>query len=104
MARKIRTKMVARIHEIAFHRNGISGNGFYAVRFKATEGYEMIATIFEEQGNISVLRADMLFGKEATVEFGGGNSWRGDQYEGELRAALDAWSEERFGKGNKAFR
>lgn len=87
-------KMVKKIHEIAHHRNGVGGNGFYAVRFQTindgdTLTMEMVATVFEEQGNCAVLCLDYLQKDgNATVAFGH-NSWRGDTYEKELRAAID---------------
>lgn len=99
-------KLVKKIHEIAYHRNGVGGNGFYAVRFQAlsdenNEPMEMVATIFNEQGNCAVLCLNFLQKDEnPTVAFGY-NSWRGDHYEGELRAAIDKKSMEDF--GHKAF-
>jgi hypothetical protein len=80
--------VIAKIHEIAFHRNGICGAGFYAVRFtggKDVSGREFIATVFDEPGHCAVLAVDRL--DTDGVAFGV-NSWRGDHFEPELRAAI----------------
>jgi len=99
---------VKNIQEIAYHRNGISGEGFYAVRFTADiEGIgkkeaafwnvpaeptqadaNFLAILFDGPGQCAVICTDRI----AThgVKFAGGNSWRGDHYEDELRAAIEA--------------
>ena len=74
------------IQEIAHHRNGVSGNSFYAVLFTDEEGDRKVATVFPEPGNVAVLSLGLL-GETPTVSFGL-NSWRGDFYEPELRAAI----------------
>lgn len=79
-----------KIHEIAYHRNGIGGAGFHVVRF-ADDGHELIASVFEEGGHVAVLELTLL----PVIAFGE-NSWRGDRYEAGLRAAIkahqDAWT------------
>ena len=80
--------VVAKVHEIVRHRNGVGGAPFYAVRFlggKDVEGREFIATVFDEQGCCAVLAVDHL--DTEGVAFGV-NSRRGDRFEPELRAAI----------------
>jgi hypothetical protein len=79
------------IHEIAYHRNGISGAPFHVVTFSYAEGTEldrMIATVFDEPGEVAVLNIDKL----AAGDIGfGTNSWRGDHFEAQLRQAIGEW-------------
>ena len=75
--------------ETAYHRNGISGEGFYVVRFKWRDGRNyrnMVATIFEGRGRLAVLDTDET--AKGNIAFAKGNSWRGDYFEPDLRAAI----------------
>jgi len=79
------------VQEIAFHRNGISGVGFYAVTFlwqpEDATGKEMfLAIVFDEPGECAVVGVDRI--GTCGVKFAGGNSWRGDRFEDALRAAI----------------
>lgn len=83
------------LYQIEYHRNGISGEGFWAVLFLDPsvqrgrgQPYNMLATVFPEPGHVSVINTHLL--AEHGVTFGP-NSWRGDHYEGQLRA----WIKER---------
>ena len=78
-----------KIEQIAHHRNGIDGESFHAILFTCPEYGRMVATVFDGPGRVSVLNRDMLVGEANTVQFGV-NSWRGDHYEAELRAAIAA--------------
>lgn len=94
------------IHEIAYHRNGIAGEPFYAVAFTdhSNDGRKFLATVFppdqladgpmagepdwtESEGfhnpRIAVLALDVL----PCITFGI-NSWRGDNYQRSLYAAI----------------
>ena len=76
------------IQEASFHRNGISGNGFYAIRFLwqpegASAPENFLATLFDEPGSCAVLSLDRI--ATMGVGFAHGNSWRGDHFEDELR-------------------
>lgn len=79
--------MAIKINSIAYHRNGVCGEGFHAVLFKCPDNGEMVATVFDEAGQCAVLQLAGL--AAGTVAFGE-NSWRGDHYEDELRAAISA--------------
>jgi hypothetical protein len=90
-------KLIDRVERIAYHRNGVGGEGFYVLAFRGTDRddkglkRDMVGVVFPEPGHVAVFDRDML----ATGEIGFGvNSWRGDQYEPELRAALgtEAWA------------
>ena len=81
--------MNLKIKKIAGHRNGCCGNYFYVVLFTIKHGRKnrnMVATVFPEPGSVAVLDVDET--KAGNVEFGMGNSWRGDTYEKELRQAI----------------
>ena len=80
----MRVKIISASH----HRNGVGGAGFYAILFKWA-GQTMIASMFDEPGYCAVYCVSMLAAGNA--EFGGGNSWRGDEFEAALRPALEEW-------------
>ena len=80
------------IQEASFHRNGVCGKGFYAIRFRwqpcgrdAEENF--IATLFDSKGYCTVLSLDRM--ESNGVAFAEGNSWRGDNFEPYLRKAID---------------
>ena len=84
-----------RVDEVAYHRNGVSGEGFHAVLFRERNGRrwrKFLASVFEGQGVLSVVCIDMLpeHGVNAMA-----NAWRGDYYEPHLRRAIEAWTAER---------
>lgn len=67
---------------VAYHRNGVAGEGFHLVQFKQHDGrtrVAMLATIFEAKGQCAVIRPDRPW-----------ECWRGDDYEPELREAIKA--------------
>jgi hypothetical protein len=74
----------------AYHRNGICGEGFWAILFQdADQEGTMIASIFHgHEGHCAVYNVEELH--KGNVGFGCGNSWRGDHYEDQLRALVDA--------------
>lgn len=80
--------------DISWHRNGISGVGFYAILFKnKDERNELfVAALYDAPGYCSVLRVADLSDPTKGVRFGI-NSWRGDYYEPELRRLAAAWGE-----------
>lgn len=77
--------------EIAYHRNGVAGNGFYVVKFlekiAQSESRPMLAIVFADAGNIAVFDLDKLAKRDIAF---GSNSWRGDVYESEIREAIEA--------------
>lgn len=81
------------IQQIAYHRNGLTANSFFVVLFKWHDGKSirnMVASIFEEPGQLSVFDIDQLL--KGNIKFGqGGNSWRGDEYETTLRNAIEIY-------------
>lgn len=95
------------IEEIAYHRNGISGAGFYAVKFIDRESLKpatrlvdklneiagnsgkMIGIVFDEPCHVAVFDRELL--SKDIIAFGS-NSWRGDHYEPALRKACEAYS------------
>ena len=101
----MKAKLVKSVQEVAYHRNGISGKGFYAVRFTsdieeddgtlggrippvhptvaAHESANWLAIVTDDPGECYVICLDLI--PTCGVKFAGGNSWRGDHYEAELR-------------------
>ena len=81
---------------VAYHRNGVSGMGFYVLTFTWREsrrgpGRRMVATVFEERGQLAVLDIDAL--TQDNIAFAQGNSWRGDEFEAALREHITAYGE-----------
>lgn len=73
------------IERVAYHRNGIAGNGFHVILFQQLDGTKMVGTIFEEAGNIAVFDRDLV--GQHKIDFCE-NSWRGDEFEQALREAV----------------
>ncbi len=85
------SKFVKSIVSIAHHRNGVFGAPFYAVIFFCDiDGprEELFATVFEEQGNCAVVNVGKL--ASGDIAFAS-NSFRGDNFEPELREAIAQW-------------
>jgi hypothetical protein len=78
-----------KIIEASYHRNGIRGEGFYAVLFDDKEQGRMIASLFDESGYCAVYSVKLL--ADGNIAFANGNSWRGDVYEAHLRPLLEQW-------------
>lgn len=81
-----------KILEVAYHRNGVCGNGFSVVLFDFLAGGEtsprkMVGIVFEERGNCAVLDANET--AKGNIAFANGNSWRGDHFEADLREAIE---------------
>ncbi len=83
---------IRKVHSVDFHRNGVSGAPFHIIRFAGTKGYpkNMIGIVFDEPYHVAVFDADLLVA--GNVKFGE-NSWRGDDFEPELRAAIKKYEE-----------
>lgn len=93
------------IRQTAYHRNGVSGEGFHVVTFswdnpETGHTHHMVGTVFDEQGQCAVFDIDEL--TKDNIAFAKGNSWRGDNFEPELRVAIERFREEQdrriFGK------
>ena len=78
-----------KIEAIAYHRNGICGEGFHVVLF-VQDKRRYLATMFQTAGQVAVLDRDIL--ATGNVRFGE-NSWRGDHFEDDLRRHIAAWTE-----------
>jgi hypothetical protein len=74
-----------KVSEIEYHRNGISGEGFYAVRF-TSQSLNFIATVFDRPGCVSVICLDYI----ADHGVGICNKWRGDEFAPAIRKAIKA--------------
>jgi hypothetical protein len=84
-------KLVSKVNKVAYHRNGICGNGFYVILFKS-DYHEMVGILFEEKGSCAVLDVNEVV--NGNVDFANGNSWRGDHFEPELRKAIVDYEKE----------
>uniref|UniRef100_A0A6M3XZS3 Uncharacterized protein n=1 Tax=viral metagenome TaxID=1070528 RepID=A0A6M3XZS3_9ZZZZ len=83
--------MKIKTREVAYHRNGIGGDGFHVVRFTTTDdadtrGRDMLAVLFDGPGEVAVLDIGLL--ADGVIAFAQ-NSWRGADYYGPaLRRAI----------------
>lgn len=78
---------IHRIIDIDYHRNGICGAPFHVILFedKGEEASRKVGIVFDSPYHVAVLDVAKL--AEGTITFGH-NSWRGDVFEPELRAAI----------------
>lgn len=85
--------MKLKITQIKFHRNGVSGAPFHAVRFTDSSEGDMLGIVFEAETHVAVFNLERL----ATGDIGfQANCWRGDMYEPHLRTALKQLEAERM--------
>lgn len=80
--------LISSVQSVDYHRNGVAGEGFHVITFTMRDGRErrpMVATVFATPGQIAVLDVGKL--ADGDVAFGS-NSWRGDDFEPELRQAI----------------
>jgi hypothetical protein len=79
-------RYIQKVTAIASHRNGVAGESFNVVLFTSREGHDnMVAIVFPEPRHVAVFDRDMLGHGEIRMCV---NSWRGDDFEPELRAAI----------------
>ena len=84
--------MNVKIKEVSFHRNGICGEGFYAILFEDEDEEGMfIASLFDEPGYCAVYSVAEL--GQGNILFANGNSWRGDRYADALWPELNKYPE-----------
>ena len=76
--------MNLQIITIEYHRNGICGAPFHVVLFHEAESRK-VGILFDRAYHCAVL--DVIRLHEGEITFGS-NSWRGDQYEPDLRKAV----------------
>jgi hypothetical protein len=79
-----------RIGEIARHRDGISGEPFYVVKFTAGRD-AMLGIIFDAPHHVAVFDRRLL--SDGNIAFGS-NSFRAEEYERPLRAAIEQWEQQ----------
>jgi hypothetical protein len=90
------------VKQVDYHRNGVSGEGFYAVIFETSEGQTMLGVVFPPGDNGDDLEAWTIYERGSwhnprvavfdanllpDVGFGV-NSWRGDNYAAALYTAI----------------
>lgn len=86
MTRKRKSQeLVKKVWEIDSHRNGSFGAPFKVVLFQATNGCNMVGVVFNAQYHVAVFDVDKLAKGDIAFE---SNSFRGDEFEIELRAAI----------------
>jgi hypothetical protein len=80
------------VDEVAYHRNGICGEGFHVVLFRwpvpSLDPRPMVGIVFPGAGQVAVLDRRLL--AEGAIQMAEGNAWRGDHFEAELRRAIRA--------------
>lgn len=80
-----------KVEDVAYHRNGICGEGFHVVTFR--DGKDpMIAVVFETPGQVAVLNREQV--GAGIITFGVA-SFRGDVYEADMRKAIEKYEEAR---------
>jgi hypothetical protein len=77
--------MKLHIEQVQSHRNGISGAPFHVLVFRDSDEGRMLGIVFEQEYYVAVFHLGKL--AQDDIAFGS-NSWRGDQYEPYLRAAI----------------
>jgi hypothetical protein len=78
--------------KVAYHRNGVSGEGFHIITFHNNEDHiDMVGIVFEGSGQVAVFDRKLL--GEGVIEFRQ-NSWRGDSFEPSLREVIAEWNKE----------
>lgn len=90
---------ITSIDSVDRHRNGTGGAAFDVVKFKYLEpGTEeernMMGVVFEQGGHVAVFDTDLV--GQGNTSFGS-NSWRGDQFEKQLRQAVAQQTEDLYG-------
>ena len=91
------TKTVGEVLDMSYHRNGISGRGFWTIIFtgapKTDEADQtFVATFFPEEEmdgspNVEACVAVLLIGD--LVDRCASNGWRGDYFHNELQTLVD---------------
>ena len=94
-------KLVGEVIDMSFHRNGISGRGFWTILFKGTTvGGVFVATFFPK-GEFVSEDGDLVDGEEACVavlrledlkEGNAKTTWRGDNFHDELQSLVDGFT------------
>lgn len=73
------------VSRVRYHRNGVAGNGFYAVDCRLAKR-RFVAAVFPTRGHVAVLTPGDVTAR-----------WRGDDFEDALRQAIDARDAEAYG-------
>ena len=81
------------ITQMDYHRNGVSGAGFWVLHFTDRDT-PMFGIVFQEFGHVAVFNRDLLAAGEIRFFH---NSWRGDVYEPYLREAIKRRNIELYG-------
>src|SRR5687767_1494175 len=93
-------KLIHRIENVRYHRNGLSGAGFFLVQFRYKDGRKlrnMVGVVFMDYddsteqpvpGKIGGGIAVAIYDPERPNE-----RWRGDLFANELYAAIQKWDE-----------
>jgi hypothetical protein len=87
--------VMIKIKKVAHHRNGVSGTPFHVVTFsdRKVKIKDGVAIVFDETHYVAVL--DLNETLKGNIEFGQGNSWRGDDFEKSLREAIRGYETSR---------
>jgi hypothetical protein len=80
-------KMGTKINEIAYHRNGVSGDGFFVINFEYYK-QRMVGVVFPGIGQCACAVFDLDLLNQGVIGFAE-NSWRGDQFYPELMDAIN---------------
>jgi hypothetical protein len=75
---------------VDYHRNGVSGEGFYVVLFRSLPEIKQGVAIYFPSDHSRCAVLDVEQTAAGNVAFARGNSWRGDHYSDEVLAAINA--------------
>jgi hypothetical protein len=97
------SRLIHRIENVRYHRNGISGAGFFLVQFRYKDGRKlrnMAAVCMTDPGSDTGEAPAKLgpYGAVACAVIDRDNpnmTWRGDHFAPELYAAIQKWDENR---------
>lgn len=80
------------VKSLEWHRNGVSGVGFYVAILEDAENGDMVCVRFPGRDIRTAVLNTALVG-EGNIKFGI-NSWRGDYYDGSMLEAIRAHMKE----------
>ena len=87
-----RNRITSETFQTTYHRNGISGNGFYFSKFVDPDNGSMVAISFgpPSKGYTAVLRiSDLMEFFQGQISIKDIQAWRGDHFEADIDQALD---------------
>jgi hypothetical protein len=97
-------KLVGRVIDMGYHRNGVSGSGFWTIIFEGkleNRGRKFTAVYFENENNREILTA--VLAVDSLVDGNANLCWRGDAFHRELKKLVEnyEWPHEKRERAEK---